>query len=97
MAWQPPMVNQISADISSLSIYLRSTRGLLVGCGGEIGYSLLDNLNYTQVETYQDLVDLGNWLVTKKGIEHNIEMIAFDTVDELVIILLFSSSHPANK
>ena len=107
MAWQPPMVNQISADISSLSIYLRSvkkfgkttlfrdvviekygdpTRGLLVGCGGEIGYSLLDNLNYTQVETYQDLVDLGNWLVTKKGIEHNIEMIAFDTVDELVLI-----------
>lgn len=107
MAWQPPMVNQISADISSLSIYLRSvkkfgkttlfrdvviekygdpTRGLLVGCGGEIGYSLLDNLNYTQVETYQDLIDLGNWLITKKGIEHNIEMIAFDTVDELVLI-----------
>ena len=107
MAWKPPVVNQINADVSSLSIYLRSvkkfgkttlfrdvviekygdpTRGLLVGCGGEIGYSLLDNLNYTQVETYQDLIDLGNWLVTKKGIEHNIEMIAFDTVDELVLI-----------
>ena len=26
MAWQPPMVNQISADISSLSIYLRSVK-----------------------------------------------------------------------
>lgn len=107
MAWKPPMVNQINADISTLSIYLRSvkkwgkttlfrdtvlekygdpTRGLLVGCGSEVGYAMLDGLNCTQVETYADLVDLGNWLITKKGIEHNIEMIAFDTVDELVLL-----------
>lgn len=107
MAWKPPQVNQINADISSLSIYLRSvkkwgkttlfrdtvlakygdpTRGLLVGCGSEIGYAMLDGLNCTQVETYADLVELGTWLITKKGIEHNIEMVAFDTVDELVLI-----------
>lgn len=107
MAFQKPVVNKITADISSLSIYLRSvkkfgkttlfrdvvmekygdpSRGLLVGCGSEIGYSLLDNLNCTQVETYKDLVDLGNWLITQKGKEHNIEMIAFDTVDELVLM-----------
>lgn len=61
-------------------------RGLLIGCGGEVGYSLLDNLNYTQIESYQDLIELGNWLVTQKGKEHNIEMVAFDTVDELVLI-----------
>jgi hypothetical protein len=61
-------------------------RGLLVGCGAEVGYSLLDNLNYTQVESYADLVELGNWLITQKGKEHNIEMIAFDTVDELVLM-----------
>ena len=107
MAFQKPQVNRITADVSSLSIYLRSVkkfgkttlfrdvimekygdsqRGLLVGCGGEIGYSLLDNLNYTQVETYSDLVELGNWLVTQKGKEHNIEIVAFDTVDELVLM-----------
>ena len=107
MAWQKPQVNKITADISTLSIYLRSVKkfgkttlfrdvvmekygdpqkGLLVGCGGEVGYSLLDNLNYTQVESYKDLVDLGNWLITEKGKEHDIEMIAFDTVDELVLM-----------
>ena len=107
MAWKPPVVNKVNADISTISIYLRSvkkwgkttlfrdvvmekygdpTRGLLVGCGSEVGYAMLDGLNCTQVETYADLVDLGNWLITKKGIEHNIEMIAFDTVDELVLI-----------
>jgi len=107
MAWKPPQVNRINADISTLTIYLRSvkkwgkttlfrdvvmekygdpTRGLLVGCGSETGYTMLDGLNCTQVETYKDLTDLGNWLITKKGIEHNIEMVAFDTVDELVLI-----------
>jgi len=107
MAFKKPVVNKITADISDLTIYLRSVkkfgkttlfrdvvmekygdpeRGLLIGCGGEVGYSLLDNLNYTQIESYQDLIELGNWLVTKKGEEHNIEMIAFDTVDELVLI-----------
>lgn len=107
MAFQKPVVNNITADIGDLSIYLRSvkkfgkttlfrdvvvekygdpSRGLLVGCGSEIGYSLLDNLNYTQVESYSDLVELGQWLINEKGKEHNIEMIAFDTVDELVLI-----------
>lgn len=62
------------------------SRGLLVGCGSEIGYSFLDNLNTTQVESYADLVELGQWLINKKGEEHNIEMVAFDTVDELVIM-----------
>lgn len=107
MAWKPPVVNRITADISTLSIYLRSvkkfgkttlfrdvvvekygdpTKGLLVGCGSEVGYSMLDNLNVTQVKSYADLVELGKWLITKKGIEHDIKMVAFDTVDELVLL-----------
>lgn len=107
MAFQKPTVNKITADISNLSIYLRSvkkfgkttlfrdvvmekygdpSKGLLVGCGSEIGYSLLDNLNCTQVETYAELIELGQWLIDKKGIEHDIEMVAFDTVDELVLM-----------
>ena len=107
MAWQPPMVNQITADIGTLTMYIRSvkkfgkttlfrdviiekygdpTKGLLVGCGSEIGYTLLDNLNCTQIESYRDLVELGQWLINEKGKSHDIEIIAFDTVDELVNI-----------
>lgn len=107
MAFKKPQVNRITADISSVSIYLRSTkkfgkttvfrdvvmekygdpeRGLLVACGNEQGYTMLDNLNVVCVETWQDLVDLGNWLISEKGKEHNIEIVAFDTVDELALI-----------
>jgi len=62
------------------------SRGLLIGCGSEQGYTMLDNINAVQVTTYDDLVELVDWLVTKKGIEHNIEICAFDTADELVLI-----------
>lgn len=104
MAFKKPQINKISADISTVSIYLRSTKkwgktslfvstvlekfgdptkGLLVGVGAEVGYTMLDNVNYVQVESWQDLVDLEKWLVEEKGKEHDIRMIAFDTVDEL--------------
>ena len=107
MAFKKPQVNRITADISTVSIYLRSTkkfgkstlfrdvvmqkygdplRGLLVACGNEQGFTMLDNLNVVTVESWQDLVDLGNWLIQEKGKEHNIELIAFDTVDELAMI-----------
>lgn len=62
-------------------------RGLLVGLGAEIGYNLLDDLNRTHVETWQELVELKNWLIKEKGKEHNIELLAFDVVDELMPII----------
>lgn len=62
------------------------SRGLLIGCGSEQGYTMLDNINAVQVMNYDELVELVDWLVTKKGIEHNIEICAFDTADELVLI-----------
>lgn len=107
MAFKKPQVNKIIADISNISIYLRSTkkfgkttlfrdvimakygdpeRGLLIACGNEQGYTMLDNLNVVSIQNYQDLVDLCNWLIQEKGKEHNIEMIAFDTADELALI-----------
>lgn len=107
MAWKKPTVKRITADISNISIYLRSQKkfgkttlfrdvimekygdpqkGLLVCCGNEVGDTMLDNINSTCVETYEDLVDLGNWLIQEKGKEHNIEMVAFDTVDEFMLI-----------
>lgn len=75
-------------------------KGLLVGCGNEIGYTMLDNLNSIQVETYNDLMDLKSYLIDKvwierdeKGkvtsktpIDHDIQIVAFDTGDELTLI-----------
>ena len=69
-----------------LAKYGDPSRGLLVGCGNEKGYKMLDNLNATQVTTYKDLVELKDWLINEKGKEHNIEIVAFDTGDELALI-----------
>ena len=69
-----------------LAKYGDPSRGLLVGCGNEIGYKMLDNLNVTQVTSYKDMTELEKWLIEKKGIEHNIEIVAFDTGDELALL-----------
>ena len=69
-----------------LAKYGDPSRGLLVGCGNEIGYKMLDNLNVTQVTSYKDMMELEKWLIEKKGIEHNIEIVAFDTGDELALL-----------
>lgn len=61
-----------------------ATRGLLVGVGAEVGYSILDNLNATQIESWKDAEELKDWLIKEKGKEHNIEMVAFDVVGELM-------------
>ena len=58
--------------------------GLLVGLGAAAGYSILDNLNVTQCETWKDMKELKKWLINEKGKEHNIKMIAFDVVEELL-------------
>ena len=47
---------------------------------------MLDNLNTTQVSSYKDLIELKEWLIKEKGKEHNIEIIAFDTGDELALL-----------
>ena len=69
-----------------LAKYGDPSRGLLVGCGNEVGYKMLDNLNVTQVNTYKDMIELQKWLIEEKGREHHIEMIAFDTGDELALL-----------
>lgn len=67
-----------------LNEYNDPEKGLLVGVGNEIGYTLLSDLNATQVESWRDMIELQKWLIKEKGKEHNIELIAFDTVDELI-------------
>lgn len=69
-----------------LEKYGDPAKGMLVGCGNEKGYKILDNLNTTQVKTYKDLQELADWLIKEKGKEHDIEMVAFDTGDELALI-----------
>jgi len=70
-----------------LEKYGDAARGMLIGLGAEMGYTLLDNLNRTHVETWQELEEIKDWLIDKKGVEHNIEMVAFDVVDEFFPIL----------
>ena len=69
-----------------LEKYGDPSRGLLVGCGNEKGYKMLDNLNCTQVSSYKELTELKDWLIAEKGKSHNIEIIAFDTGDEFALI-----------
>lgn len=63
-----------------------ASKGLLCGVGNEIGYTLLDNLQTTHVDNWKELKELQNWLIKGKGTEHNIEMICFDVIDELIPI-----------
>ena len=67
-----------------LEKYGDPARGLLVEIGMERGDTLLDNVNTTHIDTYKDLMELQKWLIDGKGTEHNIEIVAFDTADEIV-------------
>lgn len=59
-------------------------RGLMIKCGAESGDTMLDEINSVQVESWEEVVELATWLINEKGKEHQIEMISFDTVDELI-------------
>lgn len=63
-----------------------ASKGLLCGIGNEIGYTLLDNLQTTHIDSWKELKELQNWLIKGKGTEHNIEMVCFDVIDELIPI-----------
>ena len=81
-----------------LEKYGDPTYGLSVSCGSERASTMLDSLNVTKVETYEEAMDLKEYLINKiwierdkKGriinktpIEHNIKMVFFDVVDELM-------------
>ena len=62
------------------------SKGLLVSCGLEHGTNMIDNINTTHIDNYKDLMELKKWLVETKGTEHNIEMICFDSAEEMFTI-----------
>lgn len=58
--------------------------GLLLGMGHEYGYSLLDDLNSTQIESWKDMEDFLEWLASDNEKAKKIKMVSFDTIDELI-------------
>ena len=62
------------------------SKGLLVSCGLEHGTNMIDNINTTHIDNYKDLVELKKWLIETKGTDHDIEMICFDSAEELFTI-----------
>ena len=61
-----------------------ASKGLLVGIGYEHGYDMLDNLQTIHANDWKELNELKEWLIATKGVEHNIEIIGFDVIDELI-------------
>lgn len=68
-----------------LTKYNDLTRGVLVECGLEHGDSML-NSNMVHLDTYKEFAEFKKWLIDSKGKEHNIEMVCFDTADEMMPI-----------
>ena len=62
------------------------SKGLLVSCGLEHGTNMIDNINTTHIDTYKDMMELKKWLIETKGDEHDIQMICFDSAEELFSI-----------
>lgn len=63
-----------------------ASKGLLCQIGNETGANFLSDLQTTHVDNYKDLIELQKLLITGKGKEHNIEMVCFDTIDEITEI-----------
>ena len=59
------------------------SRGVLVECGLENGDTML-NANMVHLDTYKEFIEFKKWLIETKGTEHNIEVVCFDTADEMV-------------
>lgn len=73
--------------------------GVLFEVGMERGDALL-GANTTHLDTYADLIEAKKWLIKGKGKEHNIQLVAFDTADELVplfeaeVVRRYNSENP---
>lgn len=64
-------------------LYGDMNKGLLISCGNERGYSALDSLVYVDCPEWSTLMEVVDELVKNKA-DNEFELLAFDTVDELV-------------
>lgn len=78
-----------------LLVYNDASKGLLISCGEENGYQALDNLQVEDAKSWDDiedengnrgLVQIVDELIELRGTDEQIEMVGFDTFDELVNI-----------
>lgn len=58
-------------------------KGLLVSCGMEHGTNMIDNIYTVHANTWKELCEIKDWLIKEKGNEHNVEMVCFDSAEEL--------------
>lgn len=78
------------------------TYGCLVECGLETGDTML-NMNMTHLDTYEEFIEFKNWLISQKGKEHHIEIVGFDTIDQLVpifeaeVLRQYNKENPTKK
>jgi hypothetical protein len=92
--------------------------GLLVQCGFEKGTRMLDNINTLRITSYEDAVELKEYLINKRvfkrdksgkivrnekrkpeyvPVKHNIQMVCFDTVDEICPLFEEETIRISNK
>lgn len=73
--------------------YKDASKGLLISCGDEDGYKALDNLQYEEAKTWdmmeneygeRGIIQIVDQLIEMRGTPEQIEMVCFDTLDELV-------------
>ncbi len=86
-----------------LAKYKNPEKGLLVSVGMEKGDTLLDNVNSTHIDTYKELIELKTWLIKERGNDHDIEIVGFDTADELMpifekeVVRLYNVENPKKQ
>lgn len=78
------------------------TYGCMVECGLENGDTMLD-MNMTHLDTYEEFIEFKDWLINQKGKEHHIEIVSFDTIDQLVpifeaeVVRQYNKENPTKK
>lgn len=78
------------------------TYGCMVECGLENGDTMLD-MNMCHLDSYDEFIEFKDWLINEKGKEHHIEIVSFDTIDQLVpifeaeVVRQYNKENPTKK
>ena len=76
--------------------------GCMVECGLETGDTML-NMNMCHLDSYEEFIEFKDWLINEKGKEHHIEIVSFDTIDQLVpifeaeVLRQYNKENPTKK
>lgn len=67
-----------------LEKYGDSECGALLGMGYEVGYRGLDNINSSQITSWEDLMGFKEWILSDDPSAKKVKIVGIDTVDELI-------------